>query len=42
MMEYGNAGKMGWKEAKLFINDFFRFYYPTFHYSNSLADGYEN
>ena len=33
MMEYGSAGKMGLKEAKQFINDLFRFYYPMFHYS---------
>jgi len=33
-MEYGSAGKMGLKEANQFINDLFRFYYPTFHYSS--------
>jgi len=37
-----NAGKMGLKEEKQFINDFFRFYYPTFHPSNALAGGYVN
>jgi len=42
MMEYWSAGKMGLKEAKQFINDLFRFYYPTFHYSNALTGGYGN
>jgi hypothetical protein len=31
-MEYGVAGKMGLKEEQ-FINDFFRFFYPTLHSS---------
>jgi len=35
MMEYYNAGKMGLKEEKQFINDLFRFYYPSFHYSST-------
>jgi hypothetical protein len=50
MMAYWNTGKMGLKEEKQFINDLFRFYYPTFHYSiipafqhsNALAGGYGN
>jgi hypothetical protein len=42
MMEYWSAGKMGLKEAKQFINDLSRFYYPTFHYSNTIAGAYGN
>jgi hypothetical protein len=33
-MKYWNTGKMGLKEEKQFINDLFRFYYPTFHCPN--------